>query len=223
MDLLEIHKRLEFLINKAQGVFYSPEEIDSLLDTGQMSVFNDYHILFQKSQRISDALAPFKKQFTFTYGTTPSGVVTTPTDYFDTTEIYTIVQDNGEIKQRPCPRLNENEIVGRLNSQIFKPTILDPVCVTIQNWNIQLYPQQSQAGIMFYLCRPPLPKFVYTASGRVITYDQNASTQMSWADKNIYEILLKCLQMVGINSREQDIQAWSNQEDQQNVLTPNKA
>lgn len=224
MDLLEIHKRLAFLINKSQGKYFTYEEEDELLDLGQMSVFNDYYIEYQKSERINDALAPFKKVFTFSYGTTPAGLVSVPSDYFDATSITTVVQDaSGVTRTFPCPRLNEDDIAARTNSRVIPLNISNPFAETLTNWNLQLYPKIPQAGTLKYLCRPPKPTLVYTIAGRVTTYFPLTSTQMAWSDKNIYEILLKCMQLTGINMRENDIMAWADKEDEQNVLTSNKA
>ena len=223
MDLLEIHNRLEFFINKAQGEYLTPAQEDKVLDIGQMALFNDYYIKFAESQRINDALAPFKRQFTFTNATSPGGLITAPADYFDQISLYTIVQDQyGKTRQRPCPRLNENELAGRLNSQLYPPTLFDPVCMTVQDWDIQLYPQVPQAGILFYLSRPAIPVFVYTGTGRTINYNALTSTQLEWADKDISSILVKALNYIGISTREQDVAGWASTQDQQNIMSQNK-
>lgn len=220
MDLLEIHNRLNDLINKAQGEYFPPGMLDELLDMGQMALFNDYYIQFQESQRINDALAPFTKPFIFTYATTPGGLITAPADYFDEVSLSTTVQNAaGVTLTRPCPRINLDELPGRLNSRIFPPTLLDPIHVTVQNWNIQLYPKQPMAGTMYYLCRPPIPNMVFTTNSRVINYDQVHSTQMAWADKDITSIIVKALDYIGINTREQDVQQWAGQKDQANILS----
>jgi hypothetical protein len=224
LDLQEIHDSFLSLINKYQGEYFPPETIDSWLDTAQMALFNDYYIQFAKSQRIVDALAPFKNKFVFTNVTTPGGIVTVPSDYFDAIRLSVVVQDtDGITKIRPCPRLNDDELTARINSQIKPPTLMWPVCETIQNWNLQLYPNVPMAGTLSYLQRPKAPVFNYTTVGGVIVYNQAGSTQMLWADKEIEGIILKALEYAGINTREQDLQSWSNQEDQQNILTPNKA
>lgn len=224
MDLLEIHKRLAFLINKSQGKYYTFEEEDAMLDLGQMSVFNDYYIDYQKSERINDALAPFKKVFTFSYGTTPGGLISTPSDYFDATSITVAVLDANNIPRTySCPRLNEDDIAGRLNSQVIPPSLSLPFAETIGNWNLQLYPKQPQAGTLKYLCRPPKPNLVYTVVGRVTTYDQLASTQMSWSDKDVKKIIMQALELSGINTRENDIEAWADREISQDVGSNDKS
>lgn len=220
----EIHNRFLGLINKSQGAYYPPGQIDEWLDMGQMAVFNTYYLEFAKSQRIADALAPFKKKFTFTNVTTPAGIVTVPSDYFDAIRISMIVQTpNGQVLTRPCPRLNDDELTGRINSQIKPPSVMWPVCETILNWNLQLYPKQPQAGELAYLSRPAIPNFMYTTTGGVIIYNQGLSTQMEWADKNIDEILNLAITLAGVNTREQDLVQYGEQKETQDATSPVKS
>ena len=95
MNIEKIHEVMLFYVNKSQQGFVTHEEIDDALDRGQMSLFNKYHanpkiysIPGEKgsfgwgdSQRMDDALSPFKKTYTFTTGDTPGGVITLPADY----------------------------------------------------------------------------------------------------------------------------------------------
>lgn len=225
MDLQEIHLRFLSLINKSQGAYYPPEQIDQWLDMGQMEIFNQYYLQFAKSQRIADALAPFKKKYVFTNITTPGGVVTVPSDYFDAIRMSMVVQDASDdtTKTRPCPRLNDDELSARINSQIKPPSLMWPVAEIIENWNLQLYPKQPMAGELSYLSRPTAPHFVYTTIGGVITYNQLASAQMEWADKNILEIINAAVDFSGINTREQDVSQWAEQREAADVTSPVKS
>ena len=89
MNINDIHNVILFYINKEQQGFVTHEEIDEVLDRAQMTLFNQYHTnpkipantqieLYGDSQRIDDALSPFKAKYTFNAGASPSGVITLP-------------------------------------------------------------------------------------------------------------------------------------------------
>lgn len=223
MTLDKAYDLLNFLINKFQGSWYAPEELDLIVDRAQMALFNSYYLEFSTSQRLNDALGPFKRTYTFTNGTSPGGLVSVPADYMHLLSLYTIVMISGvvPIQNRAVPILNEDEKVFRDNSQIIPVSALDPYAVIVQNRNIQLYPAAAQAGVLYYLSRPAAPVFAYSIiSGRVIAYNAGASTQLEWADNDILAIMVKALNMLGINLGEQDVLQWSENKDQLNIASP---
>jgi hypothetical protein len=122
----------------------------------------------------------------------------------------------GNSKQRQIEVLKEDELPSRLNSQIIPVTTYDPVGYFVSGWDLQLYPQSTQSGVLFYLKRPAAPVFAYTLiSARVIVYNQGASTQLEWSDPYVEKILLKALQTIGINAGEADIEQWAQSQNQQ--------
>lgn len=218
MDLNEAYTVLNFYINKEQGGWYAPEELTRIVTRAQHTLYNTYYTKYATSQRLDDALAPFKVDFQFTNVSTPAGVITTPDDYLDLLGIYTIVTGGDNItRKRPVEIVNEEELVIRLNSQVAPVTVNDPIGIIKTDWNVQLYPDQPQAGIMMYLRSPVAPYFAYSVvSGRVIVYDQANSVQLEWSDKDIETILLIALNGLGINLSEADVLQWSELKTQQN-------
>lgn len=220
MTLDVAYNYFNFEINKVFGTYYSPEEIDLIVDRAQMSLFNDYYEEFGTSQRLNDSMAPFKRSFSFTNISSPTGVVTMPDDYQHLLNLYTIIQNTitGLPQNRPVPILNEDEKVARDNSQIYPPSMTDPYGMIVQNWNVQIFPPVPQAGVVYYLTRPAVPVFGYNiVSGRVIVYNPATSTQLEWADKDQNAILIKALSTVGINVREQDIIQYAETKSGQNL------
>lgn len=221
MDLNEGYTLLNFYINKAQGGWYAPEELTRLVVRAQTTLYNTYYTKYATSQRLDDALAPFKVDFQFTLLTTPNGLITTPEDYLDLLGIYTIVTGGDNITRKKAVEIvNEEEVVIRINSQMVPVTVDDPIGIIKSDWNVQLYPDQPQAGIMMYLREPVAPYFAYSVvSGRVIVYDQANSVQLEWSDKDIESILLIALNGLGINLSEADILQWSEMKTQQNFTS----
>lgn len=216
---------LDFWTNKTFGTYFPPPEKDLIVDRAQMSLFNDYYDEFGTSQRLNDSLSPFKRQWQFTEITSPTGLINMPLEYQHLLSLYTVVQNSitGLPQNRPVPILNEDEKVARDNSQIYAPTVFDPYGMIVQDWDVQLFPAVAQAGIVFYLTRPPAPYYKYSVvSGRVIVYDPVGSVQLAWADKDQNSILIKALSYIGINIREQDLLQYAETKSQQNLMTKDK-
>lgn len=221
MDLNEAYTLLNFYINKAQGGWYEPAELDLLVDRAQNSLFKTYYDKYATAQTFDDALSPFKVDYQFTTGTTPGGLINTPADYLDLLSIYTVIVDDDNVtRYRPVEIVNEEELIYRRNSQIVPVTVYDPIGIIKQNWDVQLYPAQPAAGIMTYLKSPTPPYFAYSLmSGRVIVYNEADSVQLEWADKDIESILLIALNGIGINLSEADVLQWSQLKNQENFTT----
>lgn len=222
MDLNEAYKLLNFYINKAQGAWYEPAELDRLVDRAQNSLFKTYYDKYATSQVLDDALAPFKVDFSFTnISTTPNGLINTPDNYLDLLGLYTLVTYPDNVtRKRAVEIINEEELALRLNSQVVPVTIYDPIGLIKKDWDIQLYPQQPQAGIMHYLKSPEAPYFAYSlVSGRVIVYDQANSTQLEWSEKDTESILLIALEGLGINLSEADVLQWASLKNQLNFTS----
>lgn len=219
------YKFLQFWINKEQGAFFTFAELDMVVDRAQMSLYNDYYDKFGASQRLNDALSPFKREFQFTNASSPTGLIILPDEYQNLLSVHTVVQDarTGLPRNRPVPILNEDEKVARDNSQIYPPSLWDPYAMIAQNWDIQLYPKVPMAGTVFYLTRPPAPFYSYVVvSGRVPVYNPALSVQLAWAEKDVDSILIKALSYLGINISEQDVLAYAEQKSQQNLNSPDK-
>lgn len=221
MDLNEAYTLINFYINKSQGGWYEPAELDLIVDRAQNSLFKTYYDKYATSQVLDDALAPFKTDYQFTTGTTVGGLINTPADYLDLLSIYTIIVDAANVtRYRPVEIVNEEELIIRRNSQVVPVSVFDPIGIIKKNWNVQLYPAQPAAGIMTYLKSPEPPYFAYSLmSGRVIVYNETDSIQLEWSEKDIESILLIALNGLGINLSEADILQWSQLKNQENFTT----
>jgi hypothetical protein len=64
---------------------------------------------------------------------------------------------------------------------------------------------------LHYLKRPAKPNFSYTQSGRVITHNAGASTDLEWDDLHVNKIIVRALILLGINVENQSVIALNNQ------------
>lgn len=225
MTIDKIHDVILFYINKAQQGFVTHDEIDVVLDRAQLSLFNKYHAnpkLYSlpgekgsfgwgDSQRMDDALAPFKAQYTFTNSDTPGGVITLPTNYMHMIAVSTTqyVSALGRNVTNAVQILNEEELVERLESQVLPVSLDEPICIMNSQRRIQLFPEQPQSGKVYYFKRPAVPKFSYTQSGRTITYDPLTSTQLEWNPADINNVIIEALAYYGLNLNSAEVMQFA--------------
>ncbi len=228
MDIKVIHDTILYYLNKDQTGYVTHSEIDQVLDKAQLALFNQYHTnpklpsqaqaaLYGESQRIDDALSTFKAKYTFVNGTSPSGIVTLPSDYMHLLSLYTTVYNNqlGRNVYSGVQVLSEEELIDRLESQVIPVSLEDPIAIMNSQNRIQLFPEQGQTGGVYYLRRPAAPVFAYTQSGRTVTYNQGGSTQLEWRDYDCNNVISIALSYYGLNLSSQEIMQFAELKSQQ--------
>jgi hypothetical protein len=228
MDIKVVHDIILFYLNKAQNGYVSHDEIDAVLDKAQLALFNQYHTnpklpsqaqaaLYGESQRIDDALSAFKARYNFTNMDTPSGIITMPSNYLHLLSLYTTVYNSqlGRNIYSGVQVLSEEELIERLESQVIPVSLEDPIAIMNSQNRIQLFPEQGQTGGVYYLRRPAVPAFVYTQSGRTITYNQGGSTQLEWRDFDINNIISIALSYYGLNLSSQEVMQFAQVKQQE--------
>lgn len=227
MNLEEQFNFLNFWINKELGAFYTISELELLLDRGQIALYNDYQSKASTSQRIKDAMSPFRDSYSFTPSDTLLGVVTVPANrnYLNLLDLSIRYAISGRsiTKQVAIQIYNEDERAERLNSQIDPVTVTSPIGEQVAEGSWQLYPEAQYFGKVTFYRRPVAPVFGYSVvSGRVIVYNPNTSTQMEWLETQQDEVLIKALSSIGINIGAQDVSQWAEIKSQQNYQNVNK-
>ena len=222
MNLNDIFNFLNFYINKFTGSWYTIEELEDLLDFGQMALYSDIKPKYATSQLIKDALSPFRETYNFT--TQISGYVIVPdSTYLDLLDIQIYFQVSNRTVYYPVDLVNEDTRAQRLNSQIDPVTITSPIGEQTAPRTFRLYPIGVYNGNVTYLRRPIKPVFGYSViSGRIIVYDPNTSTQLEWRETEIPSIIIKALSSIGINIGSQEVMQWSEIKSQQNYLNTNR-
>jgi hypothetical protein len=225
MNIQECLDFLNFWINKSLGAYYPPDDLIDIIDRGQIALYNDYQPKASTSQRIKDALSPFKETFAITPANSVGGLVTiSDENYLNLLDISIryAVSAVPRTVQVPIMLYNEDERAERLNSQINPVTVTSPIGEQVGVGSFQLYPESQYFGKATYYRRPVKPVFAYNViSGRVIVYDEDASTQLEWNETQINEVLLKALESIGINLGSAEIAQWVQVKTQNNYLNQN--
>lgn len=222
MDLEDIFALLNFYINKFTGSWYTIPELEAALDAGQMAAYSDFKPKYATSQLIKEILSPFKQVYNFT--TQVSGYVIVPdTNYLDLLDIQIYFQISNRTIYYPVPLVNEDVRATRLNSQISPVTITSPIGEQIAPKTFRLYPIGVYNGNVTYLTRPVPPVFAYnTISGRIIVYNSAGSTQLQWRQSELSLIIIKALQILGINISSTEITGWTNTKSETNYVNVNR-
>lgn len=221
MDLQDIHKRIELILNKDTGKYFTHEEIDDLLDMAQMDEFNNLlgntrgtsPLGLGRTQGISEELLPFETFKLLQNGDRNNSIgVNTYNLPTDAMYITLIIKDGASIDL-----MGKHEISARINSEIIPPTADEPVAMLYNQSGVKrlrIYPSTVTGIDLFYLTRPQKPSFVYTLNGREIIYDQSGSTQMLWNDRSIEHIIKRACALAGVNLAASDVTQYNEQKQQ---------
>lgn len=217
MDLKVIHDEIRERLSKEITGHLKPSDIDRALDLAQLDLFNmltgsfrDYQrgkpvrLYFSSTQRLNDALSPFKIKETFQKVDTAGGIVPLESDFITLISIAvsTLANEYRDISPPPYTTpsfkqvkiYDENEIYERLDSYLVSPNEYEPIAlINSKATGIQLFPEQGYSGLYWYLKRPDIPEYAYTMSGRAYVYDQSGSTQLEWYDTEISRIIDKAI------------------------------
>ena len=218
MDLDLIYQLNDFIIRKQRGAFITYPELDNNYNLAQLDLLNEYIDEYAIIGKIHNALQPFKTNTPFTHGTTPSGIFTLPDDYVLPLMSYTQWYDNvrDEIQYGEIRFYNEAEWINAINSQL-RPCTSQRPSAKIIGGTMQLFPATKNAGIFNYIRKPDAPAYVFTQSGRDITYSASSSTQLEWGDLYIPKLIMKALTYQGINLNESQITAFAEEKNNQSV------
>jgi hypothetical protein len=224
MDLQLCFDFINFWYKKNTGSYFTVSELEQVIDRGQMSLYEDLQPKYATSQRIKDALVPFRDTYDFNSTNTVSGYIVVPSNrnYLNLLDVQVHFGISGREFYVPVHMINEDERAHRLNSQIDPVTTSAPIGEMTAPRYIKLYPTSGYTGTVTFLRRPVIPVFNYTLiSGRVIVYNQEASTQLEWPENWITPVLIKALQNIGINLGSADLVQWSEAKSAQNYQSVN--
>lgn len=216
---------MNFLINKAQGGYFPPADIDLAEAMAQMSIYNDFMAIYVKTDIINAALTPFRVKYPFTEAMTANGVLNAPTGYLYMTGLRTTQYDNvsGKATRASAKIFKEDELGDALISQVCPPSASEPIANEESLGVIQLYPEMPQSGVLQYLRSPAVPVFGYTQVGRVITYNQSTSTNPEWRDTEANLVILKTVELLGITLSDPALVAFVGGKIANNFSSPVKA
>lgn len=219
MNLNEQFEFLNFWISKERGVFFTIGELTNLYNAHQFSLFEDLQPKYATSQRIKDALSPFRETYNFT--TAVSGIIIVPQalNYVSLLDIQIYYLISNTTVYYPIDLINEDTRANRLNSQIDPVTVTSPVGEQVGQQSFRLYPVNPNGynGTVTFLRKPRDVVFGYNViSGSVIVYNPSTSVQSEWGLNWTNVILVKILSSLGINLTNDQVMNYAELKTQAN-------
>lgn len=205
MTLLEIHDFIDLITSKERGGFNTYEEKDAALDRASITLFELYRKIYAKNIEAKEALSPFRERYAYTTNGSGEISISNGYDFMHILAMDVMVNEPdtpsgfNPDRRYPVAFVNEDELADRLNSQLKQPTREAPICDILGTGWYNLYPEVVHSGDIYYLRRPAKPDFVYTQSGRTITYDAINSVQLEWQEPYLNEVIFLSIRFLGIN------------------------
>jgi hypothetical protein len=204
MDSIQrAHFEINTLLPSSDSRYFSPEEIDSAVNSAVLDLFNQQYKVFGETQRISDDLARFK---TLSPIDLAAGIGPLPEGHVYTLSIYVTKIGTQDIIKR-CRIVEEQFIAQYIDSEAFGPSE-DNVIARLVGDNVRVYPETvSQIGMTFFR-KPLAAKFAYTMTGllnNIPVYDPINSLQIDYGDSNFNQLVQKALTYLGVAQKDQTL------------------
>ncbi|GAB3024418.1 hypothetical protein GCM10027051_31330 [Niabella terrae] len=199
MDIQAYHSRIRFLIDKAQGGYFNPSEIDTAIDMASLSLFNSFDKVYGKNTSAVEALAPFKVDGEWVQADA-TGTLTTaqPSIRLLSATVKPFIASQS--RYRGVKIVNEDELSPRLESQVRKVDSAYPVLVVLGGSRYQMYPNEPIAVRVSYLRRPMVPVFNYTLeAGSQVVFNPVGSVAPEWSDVLADAVIVRAIAVLGVN------------------------
>lgn len=216
MDANTPYRIIEYAANKNQQGDITPDEYNLIINQAQrgyldylLGEYQKYQIKrpisvveFGQNQRIRQSISPL------IYGAVLSpfvynGVAPFPSDYEYNDAMWTLY---GLYKIR---FVQQDRLDDYYHSTI-DPVVTNPIYL-INHEGFQFYPENIGAAKMSYVRTPPTIKWAYTnINGRPV-YDPVNSIAPVWAETDMMQIIVRALQLVGINLQLGVVSQYANE------------
>lgn len=209
-----MHTDLLFLANKEQ-TFWPRETIDAMLHKAQMWKFGECLRRYAVDQEAQDDLSPFKEEHVFS--SLVSGLLNFDNEkYARLLGLWVQYTEGARVRYSEIEIINEAQLAKRLNSQLNVVSLTSPIGTIPSFGKVQLYPKASYAGYGYYIKTPTPPKMAYTyTEERTFSYNQSNSEQLLWNETCVTHIIMKALQLLGVNIESDRLIMYTENKDQQ--------
>lgn len=199
MLINEIHDFINDLLMKEQGGYQPHPTIDTALYRASMWKFRKLLPLYETNEQVETALAPFKSELSF--ATDINGLYTIPggSNFQRLNGMGISFTDSTGAHTRGVSFVSDDEWEDAKNSQLRKPTITNPVVLRKGVGGFEFSHAAVYAGKVRFLRTPVAPKYNFTKTGRVVTYNPTGSVNLEWDEKEQNEVIIKSLEFLGLN------------------------
>lgn len=217
MTIDEVYRIIQYVINKNQGGYLSPEEFNLVINQAQSSFvnyllgeFQQYQsqrpvarLAYSQNEITRQRLEPFIKETILTVSA--SGFSPYPYDYQQTDAMLGVYGPYGRI------RFVQQDSQYSYRSSVIDPIPTNPIFL-IKQTGFQFYPEDlGQANLSYVSVPQQLEWASITSQYGIPIWDAPNSTNPSWYDVDMLEIIARALRMVGVNLQANDVSGYANE------------
>jgi hypothetical protein len=225
-----VYQRVLAIANKEQRGYITPQEFNLFANQAQLDIFEQYFYDLNQFLRVpgndttysdmidllNEKIDIFERFRGALVDLSGAGVGTWPAHY-RMGEVY-YKYDNQYLE---IEKIGQNEIHHIENSPLIAPTVTRPCYVQLTELTFQTYPTITVETdiVCNYIATPAVVNWGYvinTVNGSAL-YNANTSTNFELHASEETELVIKILELAGIQIRQQDIYQIAAQEEAQNV------
>lgn len=218
MSINDIYLIIQFAVNKNQNGYLTPNDFNNCINFGQRSyldfLLGEYQryqiqrpiaiVEFGQNERVRQSMSPL------IYGTllniNATGVAPFPSDYEYNDAMW------GVYGFYNIKFIQQDRQDAYLHSRI-DPIAQSPVYL-INHEGFQFFPErpygENQSKVS-YVRTPPTIKWAYTEINGRPVYDPVNSIDPVWADTDIFQVIVRALQLVGVNLQLGTVISYANE------------
>lgn len=204
MTVDEVYRLCQYVVNKSQNGYFSPDEFNLVINQAQV-MYQDFllgevqsyqsgrpipRVQFGMNETVRQKLTPFiDTPVALTIDVT--GFSPYPINYQEIDAVYTSTMDMVRYVQ-------QDALYSYLNS-VIDPVATNPIYL-IRKAGLQFYPTTITGVTLSYIQTPPDIVWASTpdVNGRLV-YNPGASTDPIWYDVDMMDIITRALRMIGVN------------------------
>lgn len=187
MQIDEVHRLILEGLNKTQVGYLSHEELDDFFNRAQRAEFAFLlaQAPYAKIRKVHRDLSPFRVAASTASSST--GYVTTPAEMEYLISVNTSDGTPVDIK-------TESQIGHARSSSLAPPTTTYPACEERAD-GFQMWPKQTWNVEYYYLATPTDVQYVYSLSGRTVTYDDVNSVHPQWKGAALERVINRAIEL----------------------------
>lgn len=215
MNVNEVYQLIQFIINKNQNGYFTPDEFNQVIHQAEVSYmdylvgqFQQYqagrpipNVQFGNNETTRQRVTPFIYNQLLTVDS--NGFSPYPSDYLLTDSMYTGIY--GKIKF-----VQQDYLANYLNSRI-SPVATNPIYL-IEREGFRFYPNNIGQARVSYIKSPRTMVYGYTLDGNGLpVYNPATSVDPEWQELDLLEIISRALRMIGVNLQSGVITQYANE------------
>lgn len=207
MFVEELYNEIRLYNNQGQSQYFSPEEVMLALNRAQKDKYRAEFKVYEATQMVSDAMRNFKKTFDLSH--TQDKVFTIPPDYFNQTNISSLLPDPASTPEVPLPEIEysgkiytDGEWLEAKESELLPPEN-EHIKARIIAGFIEVLPITVTKIRLYYLIRPVDAVYAYDVINDQIVFKEQGSVDPAWPETEFTDLIVRTLKYLGITQRDE--------------------